>query len=87
MSLVCRYVPVQNIEDVLNRMERDDLLKELKACLAVFGIREVGDICIATFSWLVYVEGVGERNTYGHDRMETRAMPIIRAYLTRKDIR
>ncbi len=81
-------VPLLLRQRVPDRVERDNLGEVVEAPVAVGGVGEVGERGVATAGACEY--GVGEgfgEGTYGHERMETRAMPMMMAPLTRNAMR
>ena len=79
-------VPVKYVESLFDRMPDDYLFEKFESAISVCVVREEGDRSVAAVSLLEDVEKI-ERSTYGQERTETREMPMMRAYLTRKAIR
>jgi len=62
------------------------LFEESESAISVCVVREESDGCVAATRLSEDVEKLG-KSTYGQERTETREMPMMRAYLTRKAIR
>lgn len=81
-------IPLKSIQGVSYRLERYDLLEQVKTRLSFFCMREVGDARLASNDLLA--RGLGpERVGYPHgqETIETRAIPMTKANLTRKAMR
>ena len=79
-------VPVKYVESLFDRVPDNYLFEELEASISVCVVREEGDGSVAAVRLSEDAEKLG-RNTYGQERTETRDIPLMRAYLTRKAIR
>jgi hypothetical protein len=79
-------VPVKYVESLFDRMPDNYLFEEFESAISVCVVREEGNGSVATMCLSEDVEKLG-RSTYGQERTETREMPMMRAYLTRKAIR
>jgi hypothetical protein len=79
-------VPVKYIESLFDRMPDNYLFEEFESAISICVVREESDGGVAAVCLSEDDEKLG-RNTYGQERMETREMPMMRAYLTRKAIR
>ena len=79
-------VPVKYVESLFDWMPDDYLFEEFETAISVCVVREESDRSIAAVRLLEDDEKLG-RSTYGQERTETREIPMMRAYLTRKAIR
>lgn len=79
-------VPVKYIESPFDRMPDNYLFEEFEPAISVCVVREEGDRGVAAVLLSEDFEKLG-RSTYGQERTETREIPMMRAYLTRKAIR
>lgn len=79
-------VPVKYVESLFDRMPDNYLFEEFESAVSVCVVREESDGCVASTRLSEEVEKLG-RITYGQESTETREMPMMRAYLTRKAIR
>lgn len=78
-------VPVEDVKGLGHGVPGYDFGEELELLVTLVGVWEVGDGGVAAGSDQ-YVSKV-RKGTYGQERMETKAMPMMRAYLTRKAMR
>lgn len=80
-------VPVESIEGMLHGVDGSYFAEELETRVSFWRVREICNGSVASASIRDPDRHRALGTTYGHERIDTNAIPMMKAYLTRKAMR